>query len=148
MSFALKNTKKAIKFLLQKKSLSSPMPFLIISDSDTPVISPIGVGILKTDGHPMTNPLHPSWCVNDTYPNNEGIRELMIFNYDTQERFDLGQYKRLFAEPEMSLKQDFFRYIDKHILSTVSENLLSFTRSGLHCDLHPRWTYDGKRCGI
>ena len=33
--------------------------------------------------------------------------------------------------------------VDPTILRIVGKELYSFTRSGLHCDLHPRWRNDG-----
>lgn len=144
MSALLKTAKKTVKFVLHKKTLSAPMPFLLISDSETPVIAPIGLGILTTDGHPMTNPVNRDWCVNDTYPDAEGYRDLMLFNYETQNRVNLGRFKRLFADPDMALKEEFLTGMDRKVLGTVSEELIAFTRSGLHCDLHPRWSADGK----
>ena len=35
--------------------------------------------------------------------------------------------------------------VDPSILRIIGKDLYSFTRSGLHCDLHPRWRIDGKQ---
>ena len=44
---------------------------------------------------------------------------------------------------DVSLSTNYLHGIDEDILQMVSEELISFTRSGLHCDLHPRWDAKG-----
>ena len=144
MSSILKAAKKTAKTVLHRESLSAPMPFLIVTDSENPQIKPTALGVLTSDGHPMTNPANRDWCVIDTYPDKEGYRYLRLYNYLTEDRIDLGCFKRLFVEPDMSEKDSFLQFMDANILKTVTEQTIAFTRSGLHCDLHPRWSADGK----
>ena len=47
--------------------------------------------------------------------------------------------------PDMSLASEFFSGVDDKILAGISQQSLAFTRSGLHCDLHPRWNNKGTR---
>jgi hypothetical protein len=37
----------------------------------------------------------------------------------------------------------FLQGVDKTVLKAFSPQQMAFTRSGLHCDLHPRWKGDG-----
>jgi Tol biopolymer transport system component len=48
-------------------------------------------------------------------------------------------------EPDLSLKSKYFKGVEPKILKDIQENNLAFTRSGLHCDLHPRWDKKGEK---
>ena len=48
------------------------------------------------------------------------------------------------SKVDASLEDLYLKDIDPKIRSMVSSELLSFTRSGLHCDLHPRWDANGE----
>ena len=48
------------------------------------------------------------------------------------------------GKPDMTLAETYFTGVDPKILNCISQEELSFTRSGLHCDLHPRWSRDGQ----
>lgn len=43
------------------------------------------------------------------------------------------------------MQESYTKGVDKRILCLMSPELFSFTRSGLHCDLHPRWNFDGTK---
>ena len=145
MSFALKNAKKAVRMVVGKnKSLGAPMSFLMITDEEHPVVAPFAQGIILKDGHPMTNPKDSDWCINDTYPEADKCRTLMLYHFPDNLRVNLGRFCMLDEHPDMKLKDIYFKGVDPKIMSTISEEQLAFTRSGLHCDLHPRWTADGK----
>lgn len=144
----MKIAKKVAKFVIQRGSknmkINAGKNFLIITDSEQPAISPFAQELITEDGHPMTNPLNNDWIVNDTYPDIEGIRTLMLYQFSTNNKIELGKFKRLFDKPDMTLSNIFFDGVDPKILNNISPEELAFTRSGLHCDLHPRWTRDGK----
>ncbi|MBE6378375.1 MAG: hypothetical protein E7051_06105 [Lentisphaerae bacterium] len=53
--------------------------------------------------------------LTDSYTEKDGCRELVIYSPEKDERYSLGRY--------------------------YSPDILQYTR----CDLHPRWSYDGKR---
>lgn len=74
----------------------------------------IGKDILTEDGHPSYSP-DKRWILTDTYPNAQRLRTLILFDTKTSKRYDLGHY---FAP---------FRF-----------------DGCLRCDLHPRWSHDGK----
>ena len=148
MAGPMKVAKKVAKFILRRGTsggnVNAGKYFMFITDSGQPKISPFAQGLITEDGHPMTNPICRDWCINDTYPDAEGIRTLMLYQFSTNQRLDLGTFKRLFEVPDMALKDTYFAGVDDKILNSISAEELAFTRSGLHCDLHPRWTRDGK----
>lgn len=144
MKFAKKIAKMILNRGISSNNAITSKYFMTITDNDNPIINPFAQGIITEDGHPMTNPINEDWFVNDTYPDSEGIRTLMLYQFSTNNRIDLGKFKRLFKNPDMTLSNDYFTGVDKIILQNISAENLAFTRSGLHCDLHPRWTRNGK----
>lgn len=79
---------------------------------------PVGVGVLEEDGHPTFSP-DGQWMLADTYPDEEHYQALYLYNFKTGRRVDLG---RFYSAPEFS--------------------------KGIRCDLHPRWSRDGKQVCI
>lgn len=149
MAGPLKVAKKVAKFILRRGNgggkANAGKHFMMITDTDQPIIKPFAQGLITEDGHPMTNPINNNWCINDTYPNKDGIRTLMLYNFQTNQRIDIGTFKMLNEKPDMSLAEKYFTGVDPKILSSISQEELAFTRSGLHCDLHPRWSRDGQQ---
>ena len=121
------------------------MTFLRVRDVNEMRIEPSGFGVLVEDGHPMARPGQLDLVVNDTYPHADGVRELMLFNVKSEVRTNLGTFKMLNAEPNLSAFDWRTCQIgtDPRILKKFDRKLYMFARSGLHCDLHPRWSYDG-----
>lgn len=76
----------------------------------------VGDGTLVENGHMSFSPVNPRWLVSDTYP-DDATHERILFVYDmrTGARHDLGSF---YADPGLS-----------------KEN---------RCDLHPRWSRDGR----
>ena len=128
----------------KQRGIVGGMSFLMVEDSMRANISAFAKELIPSDGHPMTHPNMRDWCVCDNYPDLEGCRDLFLFNLIQLKRIDIGRYRRLFETPDMSLKEIYFDGVDKKILASISEEQLAFTRSGLHCDLHPRWSANGK----
>lgn len=144
VKYSLRFTKKMVKMIIGKnKGIVGGMSFLMIEDTPQAIATAFAKDIIPTDGHPMTNPMNRDWCICDNYPDEEGFRDLFIYNFSNDVRVNLGRFKRLFEEPDMTLRSDFFAGIDSKILNNISEEQLAFTRSGLHCDLHPRWNSKG-----
>jgi len=138
--------RKTIKAVVGKgKNVVGGMSFLMIEDSPEAPITPFAKDIIPTDGHPMTCPANNDWCICDNYPDEEGYRDLFLYQFSQDLRLNLGRFQRLFEEPDMTLKERFFLGIDTKILKNIQEQELAFTRSGLHCDLHPRWNAKGDR---
>lgn len=142
---SLRLTKKIVKALIGKnKGIGGSMSFLMIEDQPQAISNAFAKEIIPTDGHPMTNPINRDWFACDNYPDKEGFRDLFLYSFKQELRVDIGRFQRLFVKPDMRLKTAFFSGIDMRIVKTISEDELAFTRSGLHCDLHPRWNANGK----
>lgn len=145
IKFSIRLAKKCIKSIIGKnKGLVGGMSFLMISDNEIPIITPFAKGIIPLDGHPMTHPYEKNICICDTYPDKEGYRDLFIYNFVENIRTNIGRFRMIFDKPDMTYRDEFVYGIDNSILNTISDELIAFTRSGLHCDLHPRWSADGK----
>lgn len=146
IAFGIGILKKVLKrFLSRSVNAINNVTFLLVNDSDTPDVRAIGVDKLKEDGHPMLCPKNNEWLVNDTYPNKDGIRTLMLYNYLTNKKIELGKYKMTDARPNLTTfsKERVQEGIDARIIEKFPVELYCFTRSGYHCDLHPRWSSDG-----
>jgi len=143
VSFALKGAKTTVKFLLGKKNkpLAPSSHFLMISDEAEPLIRPYATDIITEDGHPMSNPVNRDWCISDTYPDMDGIRTLMLYNFPSELRIDIGTFRKLDKLPDMSLRDQFFCGVNLQNVGNIND--FAFHRSGLHCDLHPRWSASG-----
>ena len=80
----------------------------------------IGRDVLVENGHMTFSPVSTRWMLSDTYPDDRTHeRFLFLFDMQTGERRNLGSF---YATPELS-----------------KEN---------RCDLHPRWSRDGKQVCI
>lgn len=142
---SLRFAKKCVKMIIGKnKGIVGGMSFLMITDADEPQVTTFAKDIIPLDGHPMTHPFNRDLCICDTYPDDVGDRELFLYNFSKDTRINIGKFRRLFDKPDIALKEQFLMGMDKNILNTVSIDQIAFTRSGLHCDLHPRWSADGK----
>jgi len=76
----------------------------------------VGDGVLTQDGHCSYSP-DLRWVLTDTYPDKEGKRTLILFDPEREHRIDVG---RFYAMPDEITGE-------------------------IRCDLHPRWSRDGKK---
>jgi hypothetical protein len=89
--------------------------YLLYRDRVSDVAEVLGEGVLTEDGHCSFSP-DGRWLLTDTYPRTEPYRTLILFNLETGTRIDVGQF---YSPPEVT--------------------------GELRCDLHPRWSRDGKQ---
>lgn len=122
---------------------TSPFDWLLLTDEDEPENGYLGKDVLDEDGHPMFCPTNRDWLVSDTYPDKDGIRELYLFQYSTQKKIVLGAYQMIFDKPNLEKVQSTLEDVEKSVLASFSIDKMAFYRSGLHCDLHPRWNSEG-----
>jgi len=71
---------------------------------------------LNEDGHPTFCPVNPDLFVSDTYQDDGGYRHLFLFNMRDGKRVDIAPLK---SNPDLD-------------------------NSSFRCDLHPKWSHDGK----
>lgn len=74
----------------------------------------IGKGQLTQDGHCSYSP-DKNWILTDTYPDKRSLRTLILYQGDMGKRMDVA---RFYSPPELT--------------------------GPTRCDLHPRWSRDGK----
>jgi hypothetical protein len=118
--------------------------FMIVNDSQA---KPISFGLPNVDGHPSvirasSGPI----LVSDTYPNKYNNRCLFVIELNSGNVI----LKELHSEyhpaliPVYSWVSRHIR-LPKHAVFPVADQ--SFTRSGLHCDLHPFVNAEGNMLG-
>ena len=139
----MKAVKPVVRILL-KQTAAMDMSFNLVKDSNDFSMVKIAENVITSDGHPMVNPLDPDIMICDTYPNSEGVRTLMLYRFSTNSRVNLGDYKMVEDKPNADVVAEFSTSIDSIISDVFDPKQYSFTRSGFHCDLHPRWLADGK----
>lgn len=141
----LRRRRRGAGRVLKRDGQGQARAFLQISDMDNPVHRPVGRGVLTEDGHPMVNPRMAGILVNDTYPHADRTRTLMLFDLTTGRRVDLGTFRMSDELPDEATfdVEAAMRGLDRRVRRKFPRAQYLFTRSGLHCDLHPRWNAQG-----
>ena len=92
----------------------------LYDDAPGGAVQIVGKDVLTENGHMTFSPANQRWLLSDTYPDSQTHeRVLFLYDMDTGRRIDLGSF---WADPELS-----------------KEN---------RCDLHPRWSRDGRHICI
>jgi len=148
VNLMVKMAKGAVRLARKQKnglSQAHTRCFLKIKDSQAAEIEKVAVGVLTEDGHPMCSPAERSWLVNDTYPDSEGFRTLMLYDLVQNRRIDVERFRMLDDQPnaEKIAVDRILDGVDVRVRRKFPLDQYLFTRSGYHCDLHPRWSFDG-----
>ena len=145
MIYPLKIARKLVKSIMHGgKGGHFGKTFLMISDEPEPKIVPFGQNTIPVDGHPMTNPSNRDWCICDNYPDDNMERDLFLYQFSKDLRINLCRFKEPKLPLDMSQVDTCFADIEKDVIKTISLEKLTFARTGLHCDFHPRWSHDGR----
>lgn len=143
----LRRVKRGVKSLLANcrggKTSGGGAHMLLFHDVAGTHPQVVADGVIAEDGHPMFNPCRSGLCVCDNYPDAEGVRTLFLYRMGASERHELGRFRRSFEEPDTSRLEEAFAGMDCRFFAPETLKRLPFWRSGLHCDLHPRWSRDG-----
>ncbi|MBP5366429.1 MAG: hypothetical protein J6Y82_11020 [Bacteroidales bacterium] len=154
VSFGVKQAKKIRQCIIRRKvnkakegeqQLQSKT-FMVIDDTEPAKITKNGIGVLVSDGHPMTNPIYKCKIIVDNYPQADRCRTLMLYDYLQQTKIDIGKFRMIDDDvDEESFNSEASYYgVDERIKKVFPHEIFMHSRSGLHCDLHPRWSSDGK----
>ena len=136
---------KSLARKVLKRSKGMSMSFLMCMDKDIKDIKPFALGIITEDGHPMCCPTDRNIAICDNYPDKlTHCRTLFFYDFEKNERTNLGTFRMSDEQPVTDNFIQFSQGVDLEIMKLFSPALFSFTRSGLHCDLHPRWDANGK----
>lgn len=138
-------SKKSIRHLFGNFLNGMNTSFWQVNDSLDTNIMPFALNKLTTDGHPMFNPINRDSLIIDTYPNESGQRDLILYKWRENIRIDLGKFSMINDTPDTKLWKEYTNGVDPKILKMFTIPSYSYTRSGLHCDLHPRWDAVGKK---
>jgi len=140
---AISTIKAPVRSVLRRSGAISE-GYLVVVDREEPEIAALARNQLEADGHPMVNPRDRRWMVCDTYPDQEGYRDLFLFRFDTYQRVEIGRFRMIDDLPKNEVITETAELVRTTITVQFSPVQYAFTRSGLHCDLHPRWFSDGR----
>ena len=138
---ALRMAKDILRPIVRRSGMLTGAYLVVSLDGSPP--RPFLPEILTGDGHPSFCATKRDWMLADTYPTAGGERELFLVNTHSGTKHMLGTYSEPRLRVDEAKSEEAMADVDPTILRIVGKELYSFTRSGLHCDLHPRWRNDG-----
>lgn len=117
--------------------------YLIARAGDSPPQT-FANGVLTEDGHPSFRPTDRGCLLTDTYPDESGWRTLMLCDLHDPQVQRLGRFQQAQVTPDTSNFEKAVEGIEPEVLNKFSPSHFAYSRSGIHCDLHPRWRWDGR----
>jgi len=101
-------------------------------------------GLLTEDGHPSFRPVTRDWLLTDTYPNGERWRTLMLSPVKAPVIHVVARLQEVGIKARTDMLAGATAGMDAAVLRSFKPESFAHTRSGIHCDFHPRWRPDGK----
>jgi hypothetical protein len=142
-SVVLRRIKDVVRPWVKGAGLLSATFLRVPLDGSPP--KPFCAEMFTGDGHPSFCPADRVWMLCDTYPDDRGNRDLFLVDTVHKRKHMLG----VFVEPSLPLNAAVIdgavKDVDSGILKLVGRERYARARSGLHCDLHPRWQRNGER---
>ncbi len=114
-----------------KQKIAGQSYFLLKDKSQE--VRRIAVGVMTEDGHPQFSP-DGKWVVTDTYPDKDHYRALVLYNWATGKKIEVGKFYALPTGLEKNALPD--------------GRVESWDISEMRADLHPRWNRDGTKICI
>lgn len=118
--------------------------FMLIDIHGNNAITDFFSSELLIDGHPMINPSTPNLMCLDSYPDENEYRQLYLIDILNSQLHKILDAKKFPLSPRRKEIEYAKDHVKKHLDLTFSPEQFAFTRSGMHCDLHPRWSANGK----
>ncbi len=112
--FTWKNDEELLAWA--KKSESDEGSHYYLFKDQTEKVDIVGGEAFDEDGHPSFSP-DGKWILTDTYPDKGGWKELILYDLEHRERYDLGRF----------------------------HTPIKYRLGPLKSDLHPRWDREGKK---
>jgi len=139
--FFLPVLKKIIKLLIPSKKLNLNS-WILISKKKSVVIK----NLFNEDGHPMFSPTDSKLLVNDTYPDSNFKRKLYLHSMKSSSNIIICELQQLKPKKQFPSSLDkYFNGINSEVVKLIGRKQYMHTRSGIHCDFHPRWGQSGKK---
>jgi hypothetical protein len=140
-SVVLRRIKDVVRPFIKGTGLLSATFLRVPLDGAPP--QPFCAEMFTGDGHPSFRPTDRAWMLCDTYPDRNDNRDLFLVDTAHSRKYMLG----VFVEPRLPLNASKINHavkdVDEGVLKLVGRERYARARSGLHCDLHPRWRRDG-----
>jgi len=139
--FFLPFLKKIVKKIIPNKKINLNS-WLLINKKNSVVIK----NLFDEDGHPMFSPKDSKLLINDTYPDSNFRRTLYLHKTTSSSNIIICELQQL--KPKIEFPNPFdncFHGINAEVLKIFGQKQYLHTRSGIHCDFHPRWDQCGKK---
>jgi len=137
----MKLAKDLIRPIVRRSGILAAAYLHVPLDGSPP--TPYFPNVLTGDGHPSFCASQRHWMLADTYPNTAGDRELFLLDTRDGMKHMLGIFREPKLKVNMAASNEAMAGVDAAVLRIIGRERYAFTRSGLHCDLHPRWRNDG-----
>lgn len=99
--------------------------------------------LLREDGHPSLRPGARDWLLTDTYPDKDGVRPLLLCPVAEPRLIEIARLRETRHRAKEDRLAEAMEGMDERVRRSLTPRLFAHTRSGIHCDFHPRWLLAG-----